>query len=192
MPTTKSFLSMLVGAFLALFAILLFFTLGDNRAQAMNAMVEADAALIAFLAVVSTFKLTILREDSKDAKKDYLAVKEKVDAAFKKSSSGYLTEGEYQKYAQDMRASGFRQGWSDGSIDNAINLSIKGVIFFVFSILGALATMTNNFFVQYVGLFFTLGGFVFGVMYLIFILNKSSVPSKEELRLKVKMLMMVF
>ena len=181
MPTKKSFLSTLVGVFLALFAILLFFTLGDNRAQAMNAMVEADAALIAFLAVVSTFKLTILREDSKDAKKDYLVVKEKVDAAFKKSSSGYLTEVEYEKYAQDMRVSGFRQGWSDGSIDNTINLSIVGVIFFVFSILGALATMTNNSLVQYVGLFLNLGGFVFGVMSLIFILNKSNIPSKEEI-----------
>ena len=181
MPTRKEFLSVLIGALLSLFAILLFLTLGDNRAQAMTAMVEADAALIGFLAVAATFMLTSLREDRKDAKEDSSAVRKTIDTAFKKSSSGYLAEGQYKKFIKEVSVSGFREGWIEGSIDNTFDWSIRGIIFFVFSILGALATMSNNSIVQYIGLFINLGGFVFGVTALIFILNKPKVPPREEI-----------
>jgi hypothetical protein len=169
--TPKIFFTV-IGIVTALSAYLLYYALADNTLEAMKSLVQADAALIGFLAVITIFMMNALQDLSKQAKENML----KVQKAHKEyePNFGANDDVEYSRYKKKI----IKLAEFCGSFTALKTFVLYGLLtsalLLIFSIFTALLGMSKNSVLQSIGVNVTVFTLVMAITVIFYILQQFS------------------
>jgi len=150
------------------FSSALFLVLGANNLEAMKSIIDADAALIGFLAVVLVFLFSETQGERRRLVDDLERIVEKHNDYIKKGS---VDDEEIRKFRdKETNLTKYLKSYTTFS-GSALNNSLQSATFFVFSIFMALLGMSDTSVVRYFGSTSSIFGIITGIALLFNVLS---------------------
>jgi uncharacterized protein YacL len=158
----------IIGVLVGFFAEVLFQNLGENTVEALQSTIQADAALIGFLAIIIVFVLT----ETSHAHKTIIDQINRCEDSHKQIVERGMSDNvEHSAYKKDLERLTYFAGLYMGFSDVALFASIVGATFFVISILFAALGMSANPILRNLGVEVCISAMVLGITSIFYTLD---------------------
>lgn len=152
---------------IAFAVILIFFTISDNIVDVAKSMVDANVALIGFVAVVLVFLLTSLEGRIKQSKEDI----EKLDLTHSEYIKQFgKDEKEFSEHIKKSKKMHYKLGYTMGFSDRTLKTGVTSVVCFISAIFFAFLSMGGTLINKYIGFYGSASCVIIGLAFLITLL----------------------